>query len=476
MTKRLYLNWGKKALLICCSLFVMLFATTTLRSEDIDADPQVTIPPPAAMPSPNARDFYIEAGNALVPLQVNTKQGMHSLGINEIAWMIGKGQLPGTGTGIAAYYTQPHKHAAEPVPSAKELQKLLSDNAPAMAMLRQGFRYAYREIPTRSFRTLFPYFAKYRQMVNCLRIDAYVKQKQGDWNGAMNDFLDGLYFGEQIPRGAGLIGGLFGMSLQAISRLQAWPTIDHLNISQAHAAAQRMEDIIRQHTLFADTLQEEKWMLQASWLEIMHRQPNWREFVRQSLPIIAETPQFISATPQFIVGTPRQSGTADLADTISKKQIMNELTGYFDAMIEDARLPYPLRKNPPLPKDPLIEPLLETEPKAQIRETYCETQNCLLLVSLALRAYSLEHGQYPDSLTALAPSYLTALPADPFAANGTLHYYRTEESYVLYSIGPDGKDDHGTPCAGGRKGKKGETFQAVEETSGGDIVAGVNVQ
>jgi hypothetical protein len=245
------------------------------------------------------------------------------------------------------------------------------------------------------------------------------------------------------------------MGMQAMSREQSWPLIDHLDSAQARAAAQRLEEIMRRHTPLADVLREEEWHQQAGWLEAF-RTPNWR---KDMIPKLAH----------FDPGL--------CAFTISKKQIIDDTTGFLNALIANARLPYAARQIPPLPDDPIVRFSLNTSLIAAFKESYFETQKRLLLVSLALRAYELEHGQYPDSLTALSPSYLTKLPDDPFAASGTLHYRRTGKSYLLYSVGPDGKDDGGTPCAGGRARKIGEAkFQAVDAKSTGDIVAGVNVR
>ena len=44
-----------------------------------------------------------------------------------------------------------------------------------------------------------------------------------------------------------------------------------------------------------------------------------------------------------------------------------------------------------------------------------ETRRRALLVQLALEAYRLDHGEYPDSLTDLTPDYLEHLPDDPYA-------------------------------------------------------------
>jgi hypothetical protein len=67
----------------------------------------------------------------------------------------------------------------------------------------------------------------------------------------------------------------------------------------------------------------------------------------------------------------------------------------------------------------------------------------LLRVDLALRLYRAEHGRFPAQLSALVPGYLDAPPLDPF--NGQPLIYRLQgASYLLYSVGPDGKDDGGT--------------------------------
>ena len=63
-------------------------------------------------------------------------------------------------------------------------------------------------------------------------------------------------------------------------------------------------------------------------------------------------------------------------------------------------------------------------------------------ISLALSAYRANFGAYPDALEPLRPKYLARLPKDPFG-DGDLCYRREADGYLLYSIGPDGKDDGG---------------------------------
>ena len=62
-------------------------------------------------------------------------------------------------------------------------------------------------------------------------------------------------------------------------------------------------------------------------------------------------------------------------------------------------------------------------------------ENRLLIAALRLRASKLESGQYPATFDA---------GTDPFSPDlAPLIYKRAGDSYVLYSVGPDGKDENG---------------------------------
>jgi hypothetical protein len=81
-------------------------------------------------------------------------------------------------------------------------------------------------------------------------------------------------------------------------------------------------------------------------------------------------------------------------------------------------------------------------PDLQAHLLKTETRAAELIAALELAR--IEQEQYPDRLEALCPEYLNPLPTDPF--NGQdFHYERTNEgqSYRLWSVGPDVKDDEG---------------------------------
>jgi len=63
-------------------------------------------------------------------------------------------------------------------------------------------------------------------------------------------------------------------------------------------------------------------------------------------------------------------------------------------------------------------------------------------LGLALRIYQQKNGTYPDSLTFLAPEIIPEIPLDPFTGKNYI-YLREGKGLIVYSIGPNGKDDNG---------------------------------
>jgi RNA polymerase sigma factor (sigma-70 family) len=75
-------------------------------------------------------------------------------------------------------------------------------------------------------------------------------------------------------------------------------------------------------------------------------------------------------------------------------------------------------------------------------EAKCLANLRLARVAVALEQFRADRSRYPTALSQLTPVYLDVVPADPF--DGQPLRYRPEGAgYILYSIGPDLKDDFG---------------------------------
>ena len=66
----------------------------------------------------------------------------------------------------------------------------------------------------------------------------------------------------------------------------------------------------------------------------------------------------------------------------------------------------------------------------------------LTQLALPLGAYRTEHGEYPAELAKLVPEYTPELPKDLYSG-ADFRYKRQGKGYVLYSVGPNGKDEGG---------------------------------
>ena len=76
-------------------------------------------------------------------------------------------------------------------------------------------------------------------------------------------------------------------------------------------------------------------------------------------------------------------------------------------------------------------------------------------MAIALERYRLAHGEFPESLDALAPQFMEKIPHD--IINGQLlHYRQTDDGqFVLYSVGWNETDDGGVVALDGPFGKSG---------------------
>jgi hypothetical protein len=84
--------------------------------------------------------------------------------------------------------------------------------------------------------------------------------------------------------------------------------------------------------------------------------------------------------------------------------------------------------------------------KGIIKFASIEVGRRLLVTAIALRRHQLAHGKYPDNLNELVPNFLSAVPIDLMDGKPLRYQPKTNETYLLYSVGEDGIDDGGNPA------------------------------
>lgn len=402
-------------------------------------EPVISTPNPA-LPRPNAYDFYVSASKAIVDTDRIFSTTMRT---------------PYTGS-----------RTLEQERIEQQSEATLQHNAAALRLLHQGFTYDCVAPPTPpfTFSPQFPHFAGFRSLTRLLFMQSRVRAARGNWGGASDSALDGIRVGEDSMQGGAFIAHLVGGACVAIGQRPMWTTVEHLNSAQSRTAALRLQAMMKRHFSYAETMQQEKWAGQARLKEAFHS---------------------VNIRSAFGDGNGFALDHAPLAQRVKtagfllygKKRLVRDYTEYMDRASELSRQPYGLHlPPPPFPSDPINRTFLPIFTEARLKDVSTETQNGLLLVTLSLHTFHLEHGHYPNALAELAPSVLKKLPDDPFAARGTFKYKLQSRGYVLYSVGPDGKDDDGTPINDAKYvGVEGAKQRySLKAGTRGDIVAGLN--
>ncbi len=75
------------------------------------------------------------------------------------------------------------------------------------------------------------------------------------------------------------------------------------------------------------------------------------------------------------------------------------------------------------------------------KRCYEELQVSANQLLLAIKAYKFDNGNYPTSLNALVPHYISVIPSDPFS-DGQIRYLASKK--IIYSVGEDGVDSGGS--------------------------------
>lgn len=336
-----------------------------------------------------------------------------------------------------------------PFPTARA-QVWLKQNKTTLQLLRQGLKQQYHEPPVRSMWGSPPYYGGFRELARILSTESTTRGHLGDWKGAADSALDAVRFGYQLPHGAPLLGALVGYAVQGIGRSALEMKLPHFDAVTCRQAARRLEALQAKRVPFAETMTEEKWYVQASMLQMMKVPGGWAF--------------------QASGGGSNKKAIFRLS---SRRRMMTELITYIDALITSAKQPYATAVTPPAPDNFLVDSIAYGYGRARWNDARCETRNALLMLALALRAYQLEHGAYPNTLSQLTPDYLKTVPADPFGSGEALRYKKQGSTYLLWSIGPDKKDDGGKPIRD-TKPRKESMRRFMQPDSKGDFVFGVN--
>lgn len=401
--KRSLLRGEKKLVLLCSALMLGLGGIGMMRAR-LDAEPDWAIPAAKPTPQPNGYDLYVAAATAVIRANPPVDAVVD---INRIT----DPKVIATQYSLARHTAWVKQNAAvwKLFEQARAAHSLYAPDRSGLTGQWVGYRKA----------------GKLRELARCKIIAANTAKMRGDWNDASNDGLDIIEFGGDVARGAPSIGFLVSLAIEAIGENSFCDTPAHLNAKEARYATHRLEKLLKARVSLADIMREDKWEGLCQ-LRCIMQTAGWRRPSTWGLV------------------TPRQEIVQDRF--LSKKQVVNSYTHILDWYIATANQPYSASRRVP-EADNFISRAVAPSTFARYKfgAVRSETELKLLLLRFALRAYRVEQGAYPNMLGELAPAYVTQIPSDPFGNGKSICYRKKGDSYLLWSIGPDGKDDNGKP-------------------------------
>lgn len=94
-----------------------------------------------------------------------------------------------------------------------------------------------------------------------------------------------------------------------------------------------------------------------------------------------------------------------------------------------------------------------------------DARHAVAQTALAMHRYRAKQGNFPDRLQQLSPEVISMLPRDPYDGN-PLQLKKTSTGWIVYSVGPDLKDESGRKFDDSKK--TGDlTFEYIEPTPPG---------
>ena len=74
-----------------------------------------------------------------------------------------------------------------------------------------------------------------------------------------------------------------------------------------------------------------------------------------------------------------------------------------------------------------------------------ESAKRIVVTAIALKRFQLKYGNFPEKLSDLTPEFLPSVPLDPADGQPLSYRWNADGTFLLYSVGENGKDDGGNP-------------------------------
>ena len=376
-----------------CFGFLVLFAIVFAVAYNRAGIYRPHIPPPKPLPVPNAYDDYLKAA-----------------------------QMISSSGGTKAMYASPASSSSLSLPGARQV---VAANRKALATVRAAFAKESRNPPDRDIMAQsFRQMAGMREIARLLMAEAHVRAADGDHAGAFESGLDAMEMGEDLHRGGVLIHSLVALAVQAIGQTPMLDALERIPQNRVEPFVRRLERILISEAAIREVMEEERNLALTSYLET----DNMR------------AAPFSTAANQLRW---YEAAVGGLWWHFMREPTIRETDDYYRAALPQIDKPANARKMPPQPRGPISSMMVPVVEQGLKKVESHRARNRIFLCALALRGYRLKHGRLPDTLEELKLDARAI--TDPYSGR-PLIYRKDGDGYLLYSLGPDLRDDDGIPA------------------------------
>jgi len=414
---------------------------------------------PASLPSPNAFQSFQRAAQGVAPDgEIDALAAM----LPNVGWtdwrqwdtLLPRGSSPGL-----------RVPTSRALPDVNRAGKVVAAHAEALRTLRGGFAHRYWEPMTAGVYENLAHLDGYRKLARLLALEGYVRDRRGRRDDALQSCLDAIRLGVMCQNGSPRLGRLVGLSCEAVGRAGLWSLANSLNADQARRVAIELQGIASAKPPIADMFDTDltvggriivsatdspTWRFRGwgVFLDEPARRPGWLAAANYLSTLPGSRSGLLKRYERFVLAV-RASAAQGYPKWRSEQQ-----AGMFDFF---GRL------------------FLDDYSRVTLINDIDTAENELLAAHLASRAYRLRHGRYADSLSALmSKGYVRRTPWDPFSGK-PLRYLLVLGRPVIYSVGPDARDNAGVPITEELVPSEDGGLTRITERSRGDIVATRNL-
>ena len=322
-----------------------------------------------------------------------------------------------------------------------EFEALLATNRPAMDLL-----YSAVDLPSCRFPvdlkqgafTMLPHLAKVKSAAGILSTHALIKAEEGERDEAVRAFRAAWKVAGSLSEEPLFISQLVHYSSDAVVCLRLERMLNTTTLSDKELAElqQSVTQAEKPRSLALGLIGERATSL------AVFTDPKFQSSIFSGQWGNPTQNQRLSS--QFAIGLLKASGAfskdkAFLLDTLSNSIWAAELP-YPERWSQTQALPSAIPSSRFCIFSRILLPALS---KAVTRDAEHSARIHVAQTALAVERFRLAHtNDLPGTLDDLAPTFLTAVPSDPFDGS-SLRYKKLSKGYVVYSIGADGKDDGG---------------------------------